>query len=88
MTVPVEPVNTSQALATMPQLADGLSPLGSQSAENLHSVCDMCVANLGQLGSAAAGPEVAEGLTGGRLRTLHNMHSGMLAFSLASCSWT
>ena len=55
-----------QALASVPQLAGDLPPLGSKSAENLHSVCDMCIANLGQLDDAAAGAEVASGLTGRR----------------------
>ena len=53
-----------QALAAVPQLADGLSALGRKSAENLHSVCDMCVANLAQLEDAGAGPEVAAQLAG------------------------
>ena len=53
-----------QALTAVPQLADGLSALGRKSAENLHSVCDMCVANLAQLEDAGAAPEVAAGLAG------------------------
>ena len=53
-----------QALAAVPQLADGLAPLGRKSAENLHSVVDMCVANLPQLDDASAGPGVVAGLAG------------------------
>ncbi len=53
-----------QALAAVPQLADGLSALGRKSAENLHSVCDMCVANLVQLEDPGAGPELAAQLAG------------------------